>query len=68
METAKISVWGNIWKRDIHRERNLVVAKRNSESSGLKKRNVQAVPDEKRVTKTKRTLERETGLAEKQSE
>ncbi len=36
---SKRSVWGNIWKRDIHRERNLVVARINSESSGLKKSN-----------------------------
>ena len=28
---------GNIWKRDIHRETNFVVARRNSESSGLKR-------------------------------
>ena len=43
---SKRSVWGKIWKRDIHRERNLVVARRNSENSGLKKSNIQAVPDE----------------------
>ena len=41
VETAK-----EVWKRDIHRERDLVVARRNSESSGLKKSNIQAVPDE----------------------
>ena len=39
-------VSGNIWKRDRHKERNLVVARRNSEISGLKKSNIQAVPDE----------------------
>ena len=36
---------GNIWKRDIHREINLVVARRNPESSGLKNSNIQEVPD-----------------------
>ena len=43
----KRSVWGNIWKRDIHRERNLVVARRNLESSGLKESNIQTVPDDR---------------------
>ena len=44
---GKISVWGNIWKRNIHRVRNLVVARRNPESSGRKESNIQADPDDK---------------------
>ncbi len=35
VETAKDVFGGEIWKGDIHRERNLVVARRNSESSGI---------------------------------
>ena len=43
---SKISVWGNIWKRDIRREINLVEARRNSKSSGIKESNIQGVLDE----------------------
>ena len=48
VETAK-EVFGETSGKGTYiekRERNLVVARRNSESSGLKKSNIQAVPDE----------------------
>ena len=45
VETAKEEFGENIWKRSIHREINVVLARRYSESSGINI-NIQAVPDD----------------------
>ena len=42
-EKSKRRVWGNVWRRNVHRERNLVVTGRYSQSSDLKRMNVKAV-------------------------